>query len=268
MKNIGIIGLGWLGLPLARNLQSLGYTIFGTTTSLKKKIELEKEGFSVLVLNLNEDQNKSEVQEFFKTCNFAFLNIPPSKCNFQSYQSQILSAVSFFENGTKFVFASSTSVYSENVKIALEDSQILSDYNYSSQLFLTEKALKSKLGSDLTILRFAGLVGENRNPAKFLAGKKNLKNGNSPVNLVHLNDCVSFISHVLENKLFGEIFNVCSSEHPSREEFYSWKCIKDNFEKPEFESQEEMLLSKIVSNEKSKTILNFTYKFDSPFKFT
>ena len=267
MKNVGIIGLGWLGLPLAKNLQKEGYTIFGTTTSLEKKIKLEKEGFHVLVLNLNEDQNESEVQEFFKSCNFAFLNIPPSKCNFQSYQSQILSAVSFFEIGTKFIFASSTSVYSENVKIALEDSQILSDFNYSSQLFLTEKGLKSKLDSDLTILRFAGLFGDNRNPARFLAGKKNLKNGNSPVNLVHLDDCVSFISRLFENKLFGEIINVCASEHPSREEFYSWKCFQDKLEKPEFESQEDIFLTKIVSNEKSKMILNFTYKFDSPFQF-
>jgi nucleoside-diphosphate-sugar epimerase len=267
MKNIGIIGLGWLGLPLARDMQKQGFTIFGTTTSLVKKYELEKEGFHVLVLNLNEDQNRSEVQEFFKTCNFAFLNIPPSKCNFQSYQSQILSAVSFFEIGTKFIFASSTSVYSENVKIALEDSQILSDYNFSSQLFLTEKALKSKLNSDLTILRFAGLFGYDRNPAKFLAGKKSLKKGNAPVNLVHLDDCVSFISSVFEHNIFGEIMNVCSSEHPSREEFYSWKCIQGNLEKPEFEIQEDNLSTKIVSNEKSKTILNFTYKFDSPFQF-
>ena len=37
MKNIGIIGLGWLGLPLAKNLQRQGFTIFGTTTSLEKK---------------------------------------------------------------------------------------------------------------------------------------------------------------------------------------------------------------------------------------
>ncbi|MES2588742.1 MAG: NAD(P)-binding domain-containing protein [Bacteroidota bacterium] len=264
--NIGIIGLGWLGLPLAKSLEKKGFTIFGTTTSLEKKLLLEKEGFQVFLLNLNEEQDENQLKDFFNTCTHCFLNIPPSKTNFQTYQNQLLKAVSFFNENAKFIFASSTSVYSEKVEIAFEDSLKITDYNFTSQLFLTEKALKLKLKENLTVIRFAGLFGENRNPARFLAGKSNLKNGNSAVNLVHQIDCIHFIKKILNENIWGECFNLCASEHPKRSEFYTSFCQKLNLEMPSFEQENLSNTSRIVSNEKSKK-WNFIYQYDSPYDF-
>ena len=43
MKQISILGCGWLGLPLAQQLVHEGYQIHGATTSEKKLIVLEKQ---------------------------------------------------------------------------------------------------------------------------------------------------------------------------------------------------------------------------------
>lgn len=263
MKTIAIVGLGWFGLPLAESLKLKEFKVFGTTTTKEKINQFNQ--IEVKLLNLNQAFNEKEMIDFFKLCSICVINIPPSKSLFYSYQNQILSLISLFDASCKFIFISSTSVYSDAIIEAKEDTPILTDYNYTSQLFLTEKALKLKLNNRLTILRFAGLVGANRNPANFLAGKTNLANGDSPVNLVHLTDCISFVEKVIDKNSWGEIYNVCSSFHPSRKEYYTKNCIKNKLEVPTFVDGNE--IKKIVKNEKGIQKLNFKYSFDSPFEF-
>lgn len=267
MKNIAIVGLGWLGLPLAENLSSEGFVVKGTSTSDEKVNFLMSQGINAINLNFNQEIDENSAQLFFKDSEICVITIPPSKCAFNSYRTQVLKIVSLFETNCKFIFISSTSVYSDAVLIAQEDSKTITDFNFSAQLFLTEKSLSNLLGERLTILRFAGLVGPNRNPAKFLSGKENLPNGKSPVNLVHLEDCISFIEQVISQNSWGEIYNVCASEHPNREEYYTANCVKNGLSAPNFSKENDDKLQKIVSNEKGKTRLNFTYKYDSPFDF-
>lgn len=267
MQKIALVGFGWLGLPLAKKLKKDGFEICGTTTSQSKLEDLERNEFNPKLLNLNGEINEQEFKEFFSTVSICILTIPPSKTLFQSYQNQCLKLTSLFPNTCKFIFTSSTSVYSDNINLAIENSKILSDYNYTSQLFLTEKALQKTLGNNLNILRLAGLFGDNRNPAKFLSGKKDIKNPLAKVNLVHQKDVISFISAIIKQDVWGETFNVCASIHPTRKEFYTWKCERDQLVIPEFETVDNANLSKVVSNQKGKEQLNFTYEFDSPFDF-
>jgi nucleoside-diphosphate-sugar epimerase len=265
MKSIAIVGLGWFGLPLAERLKSQGFTIFGSTTNKDKVKELSH--FNIKLLNLNSEIIENEYIEFFKDCSICVINIPPSKCLFNSYQNQILSLIRLFNDSCKFIFVSSTSVYSDKIEVAQEDSKILSDFNFTSQLFLTEKSLRNKLKDKLTILRFAGLYGSGRNPAIHLAGKNNLPNGDSPINLVHLEDCISFVEKVIISENWGETFNVCSSLHPTRKQFYTFLCSKNGLMLPSFSLDNNLTVFKSVSNKKGIEKLNFIYKYDSPFDF-
>ena len=45
MKQISILGCGWLGFPLAQALLKAGFSTKGSTTSIDKKEMLEKAGF-------------------------------------------------------------------------------------------------------------------------------------------------------------------------------------------------------------------------------
>ena len=267
MENIAVVGLGWLGLPLGLHLKNKGYRVCGTTTRPEKIPVLSEQGFAVELLNLNEGVDPVKMRAFFAPVSACVINLPPGKSIFQSYASQCLTLLSLFPVSTRFVFISSTSVYADFVETAYEDTRVLTHYNFTSQLFQAEKSLKSELGERLTILRLAGLVGKGRNPAAFLAGKTGLKNPGSPVNLVHQEDCIAFISEILEKNIRGECFNVCASEHPSRKEFYTRMCRQSGLEIPQFEKSSEDFPTKKVSNEKGKARLNFSYRYDSPFDF-
>ena len=51
-----------------------------------------------------------------------------------------------------------------------------------------------------TVIRFGGLIGYDRMPGKFLTGKKDLPNGDAPVNLIHRDDCVQIIYQIIKNE--------------------------------------------------------------------
>ena len=40
-RKIAVLGCGWLGLPLAKKLHSIGHTIKGSTTTKEKLLRLE-----------------------------------------------------------------------------------------------------------------------------------------------------------------------------------------------------------------------------------
>ena len=73
---------------------------------------------------------------------------------------------------------------------------------------------------DCDIIRFAGLVGNDRHPIYSLAGKQELKCGHSLVNLVHLDDCARAIQLLLETPGGYRLYHLAAPIHPTREEYY------------------------------------------------
>ncbi|GAA6772968.1 Rossmann-fold NAD(P)-binding domain-containing protein [Flavobacterium sp. CGRL2] len=103
------------------------------------------------------------------------------------------------------------------------------------------------------------MIGEDRHPVKFLAGKENLENPDAPVNLIHQNDCISIIEEIIKQSKWNEVFNAAAPFHPTREEYYTQKAKEQNLVLPKF-SFEMSNIKKVISSEKIETILN--YKFD------
>lgn len=268
MKSVAIIGLGWFGLPLAKSLLNKGYSIVGTTTDAEKQKELNDEKLNVYCLDLNQQLDIRFFREVFQSCSVCVINVPPSKIQFHAFENRCLSLLELFSSTTRFVFVSSTSVYNDHRSgERLEDSKVLSDFNFRSQLYQTERALQSKLGNRLTVLRFAGLFGPKRNLTQFFAGKSNLAGAKNPVNLLHLDDAIQSVECVLQNECWGEIYNVCAEEHPSRELFYTTLCRKVGLAEPSFDSNETETSSKLISNKKSVEHLGMIYKHSSPMDF-
>jgi ketopantoate reductase len=56
MSTIGILGCGWLGVPLGKHLQQLDYTVKGSRTSESGVVELQKKGIEGYRVVLEEDQ--------------------------------------------------------------------------------------------------------------------------------------------------------------------------------------------------------------------
>ncbi len=86
-----------------------------------------------------------------------------------------------------------------------------------------------------TVIRFGGLIGPGRHPVNFLSGKKQIKDPNAPINLIHQEDCIGIILKVLEEEAWGTIINAVSPKHPDREHYYTEVANLKNLALPEFE---------------------------------
>ena len=95
--------------------------------------------------------------------------------------------------------------------------------------------------------------------------KRGIKNGegNKPVNLIHLDDCIGIINHVIEQNIWGEVINGCCPEHPTRDEFYKKAAIVADVEPPLFDFSTEFKFKK-VGTVKLTNQLGYTFKFQSP----
>ena len=76
MNKISIIGLGWLGLPLAKNLQEKGYEVIGSTTTGEKVKKLEAEGITSVQFSLEPYPKGLGFQKLFEA-EILVITIPP-----------------------------------------------------------------------------------------------------------------------------------------------------------------------------------------------
>ena len=133
----------------------------------------------------------------------------------------------------------------------------------SAQAMWNAEQTIARYTNQLTILRFAGLVGAGRKAASFLAGKVDLPNPDHAVNLVHLEDCTAIIFRIIQKELWGEIFNVTADEHPTRQELYSHLATDAGLAPPTF-SKQITRPNKIVSNKKIKQKLDYQFIHSDP----
>lgn len=265
---ISILGCGWMGLPLAERLVQNGHTVHGSTTTAEKKSQLERKGITPHLIELNPKLSHRH-PEFWDT-NLLFLNIPPGrgKNNVeQVFPAQIQSVIKTLETSSiqKIIFASSTSVYPATSGVVEEaDAEYGKAGRPSGNAQLkAEQLLQKNDHFDVTILRFGGLYGYDRHPAKYLAGRTNIPGGEAPVNLIHRDDCLEIILQIMEKPFINDVFNAVSDGHPPRKMYYRTAARKLGLEPPTF-SDETAQNSKAVSNHKLKTHLNYQFIHPNP----
>lgn len=274
---VSIVGCGWLGLPLGEFLIQKNIHIKGSTTTPTKLTTLESKGIQPFLLDLrsinlseSDSLNGNTLKEFFRT-DILFINIPPNRRNpniLQDYPAWIKFLAEKCEvfKVKKVIFIGSTGVYPNFNRIVTEETTPSPETDSQKAIIIAEQILQKNKNFETTVLRLAGLVGKNRIPARWLAGKENVTEKNIPVNLVHLEDCVGTSYAVIKNDIFGETFNICADEHPTKEEFYTHQAKKYNLNAPTFSDKSGQAF-KIVSNEKSKVVLNYKYKRPNPMQF-
>ena len=265
-KIISVLGCGWLGLPLAEKLKSEGYRMKGSTTTASKMKQMEQKGIQPYFIRLNPSINEDYDPSFFE-CETLILNIPPSRKQpdiSEFYPAQIEEIIRLGENIKKVLFISSTSVY-PNLNREVHEKDAGGSLSNSGQALLkAEEILKSQRNFKVTTLRFCGLYNAERNPGRFLAGRKLSMNGRDKVNLIHLEDCIHIIFEILKNEMWEETFNACADAHPEKQEFYSLATQKLGLEPPAFDENTDSSY-KIISSEKLKKHLNYNFRHPDPY---
>ena len=247
---IGIIGCGWLGLPLAKHLVASGHLVTGSTTSQNKLPILAAKGIKPVLLKLD----PMPVGEHFQKLLLAdalIINIPPGRKKNPPhfYEEQIKYLKYMLANSPveQVLFISSTSFYpNTNGTVSTHTAP---DFARGSSLAVVqaEKQIQ-QIGQRLTILRCGGLMGDDRIPGKWFAGK-HTTGRDTPVNYVHQQDVIRVVTAILNKSIsYDPIMNLVSPEHPTRRQVHEAMARKYNFAPPVWEEPHTIPFKRVESN--------------------
>jgi nucleoside-diphosphate-sugar epimerase len=272
MNRIAILGAGWLGWPLAKALVKKDYFVNASTTSPDKIDALAIDGIHPFLMTLLPDGPEGEVIKSFLDVDILMINIPPGRRDPDvqiNFPKKIKSLVSLAQKAgiTQCIFISSTSVFSDQQGRVDEQTIPEPTTNSGKALRTVEKYLQSLSDLQTTIIRPGGLVGGDRLAGRFLAGKKDISNGNAPVNMIHRVDLVNIILKIVDQKIFGKTFHGVADHSPTRRDFYTHQARKHGFEIPEFSTDGGAGPFKIIKNDYLKKTLDYQFVFGDPMGF-
>lgn len=252
MEKLGIIGCGWLGEKIAKSASDF-FEIYTTTTSADKLIHLKNQNFNPYLVEFSDNEDL-KYKNIFSNCDCIIITVPFSQ------RTQIPILEQRFKNIIKFIGAfkgqiflcSSTGIYPQADEIVTENS--VEEDLLNQNIWTIEKLMKSNF-PQLNILRFGGLMGDDRVFSKYYQNKE-IAEPNQMVNHTHFEDICDVFLNLIKLKIKGETFNVVSPEHPTKIEVYNCQtkniCEETNSEK----------FGKRVSSE--KLINQITYNFLHP----
>jgi nucleoside-diphosphate-sugar epimerase len=269
MTQISILGCGWLGFPLAKALIANGFSVKGSTTSEHKLSGLKALGIDPFLVALDSKSITGAIEDFLNGSKTLVIDIPPqlrgknsdtSAVEEKVFVEKIKTLIPYIEKSTveNVLFVSSTSVYGEANGTITEENIAKPDTESGKQLLETEALLQNNPNFKTTILRFGGLIGEDRNPIHFLAGKENLENPETPINFIHQEDCIGIILKIIATDSWNEIYNGVSPFHPTRETYYTQKATGFTLPLPQFDHSKPSHGKLILSN-KVENVLGYAF---------
>ena len=251
MKKIAILGCGWLGFPLAKSLIANDFDVSGSTTTFEKLELLSQSHINPFLISLSENNIEGNIDEFLIEKDILIIDVPPKLrgINRENFVQKIANCIPYIEKSSidKVIFISSTSVFEDDNSIINDKKIPNATSEAGKQLFAVEKLLQSNPNFETTVIRFGGLVGADRHPAKMLAGRSGIENPDAVINLIHLEDCIAIIQKVILKNFWNTSFNAVAQFHPSRETYYKKKTIEFGLPAPTFD-QSNPSIGKIVES--------------------
>ena len=224
IKNIGILGYGWLGLSLAKHLIDKGYQVKGTTTSLEKANQLESQGFPTFLLDL-QDNKIDQIDAFLQGLDLLIITIPPHRGEaFPTYKTNFDKLIPFLHkhNIKKTMMMSSVSVYAAQQELVTEENTNYSSEPTAQQIIAAEKTLIEDKSFATCILRLGGLFGNDRHPVRYICAREVLDNPNLPVNMIHNDDIIAYTLALIASSWENStLYNIVCPLYKNRQDYYS-----------------------------------------------
>lgn len=261
--HISILGCGWLGLPLAKTAILAGWKVKGTVTKAEKLAVLHKAGVDPFLIHFNGGQIPGLPDDFLRS-KVLVICIPPGRSddkrrNYQAMANAVTSVVRQAAAVQKIILVSSTSVYGD-VQAAVSEYDDPHPETESAKLLLdVENQFREIKAPGVAIVRFGGLIGPGRHPARFFKGKTAIPDGLAPVNMIHLDDAIGLLMALAHAENSNGFYNGCSPSHPTKQDFYALAAITAGMEPPHFIPEKK--LWKQVDSLRVEKELGYTFKY-------
>ncbi len=237
-RRLGVLGCGWLGLPLAARLVASGREVVGTTTRPERLALLTAAGCEARLLRLGHDPVGS-LAAFLDGLSALVVNVPPGRNHeveerYRRWFVQLAEAIAL-SGLRRVILVSTTSVYGPTAPKRVTEQTPLCPSKAAGRAALNAERLLAEVPDlALTVLRPAGLIGPGRHPGRFLAGKTELPDGAAPVNLVHRDDVVTALVAILDGRSVSSTYLLAAPSHPLRHDFYPLAAARLGLAAPTF----------------------------------
>jgi hypothetical protein len=251
-KKISILGCGWLGLPLGGALHNLGHPLKGSVRSSEKLKDLKKAGIEPFQIHLMPEEIIGDLLAFLDQTQVLIIDIPPGLRSDSSYDFassiKVLLSQPTVVAIPRVIFVSSTSVFEDGLEIPFynENDSPNGSSKSAQQLITAENHIQEKAKSSI-IIRPGGLIGEDRHPIKYLAGRKDVQHPDAPVNMVHRDYLIRLMTELITMDNPPQVVHAISENQISRKDFYTQAAQDRGLEAPLFDTQTPSLGKKIVS---------------------
>lgn len=233
------MGCGWLGEPLATNLVGKGYRVKGSTTQSPKLESLKSKGIEAHQITLTESGFEGDIDTFLNELDVLIFNIPPGlrrnpNSGYVRKIEHLLIALRKIET-QRLLFISSTSVYGRFQGRVNETIKPVPDNPSGVQILEAENQVwQDRISRSTLIIRMGGLLGPGRHPITSLSGRKGLKGGADPVNLIYRDEAINIIEMALERTGWEGYLNAVHPDHPKKMDFYIREAKQMGLPSPEF----------------------------------
>ncbi|AYH47970.1 NAD(P)-dependent oxidoreductase [Dickeya fangzhongdai] len=268
MKKVAIIGLGWLGMPLALALQGRGYRVVGSKSTDDGVTAARLSGVECYRLCLAPElECEPDELDILLNVDTLIITLPPGRLEraggayLQAVQQVVNSALAL--GVPRIMYTSSISVYGPLSGRVKENSPLQPETGTGKVLLALEQWLHALPHTEVDILRLAGLVGSNRHPGRFLAGRRDLPDGSHGVNLVHLEDVIGAITLLLQRPHGGHLYNLCAPAHPAKQDFYPAQARQMGMEPPQF-LPGDPAQARLIDGQRICSELGFEYQHPDP----
>lgn len=269
-KSVGIIGCGWLGEYLAQQLISKKHAVLTTVRQIEKQSALVRSGIACELLSIPENLNVNHV--IFSQDILVIAITPKFKRGLTNYADNVKAVVDIAKqkNIQQIILVSSTGVYQGSTGLVDEHTSIQTGYDQKvSLLHEAEKAVLSYPYKG-QVLRLSGLVGHDRKPGRFLAGKQGLTGANEAVNVIHKADAAGLIIRLIEQTQLAsskeeKVFVGVSNTNVNRKQYYTQAAQVLSLLAPSFiDSKDENTIdltnAKKVVGDKTRQWLSYEYQ--------
>lgn len=278
-----VVGCGYVGLPLGKELVRLGHEVYGLRRSSLAEAELLAAGIRPLHADITQPETLANVpRDFDWVVNCAASGGGTADDYRKVYLEGNRNLITHLAGSPlkKFVYTSSTSVYAQNNgSVVAENSPTEPEADTARVLVETERLLlEAARGSrarsphpfPAIILRVAGIYGPGRGYAfkQFLRGEARIEgDGARVMNMIHRDDLIGIIIAALERGMPGHIYNAADNEPVSQRDFYGWLAAELKRPLPPTVAADAAvwrkrgITSKRVSNAKLRAELNYNFKF-------
>jgi nucleoside-diphosphate-sugar epimerase len=278
-----VVGCGYVGLPLGRELVRLGHAVFGLRRHASGEDELKTAGIQPLIADITRPETLAKLpREFDWVVNCVASRGGSAEDYRRIYLQGTRHLIEWLAAGPpqKLVYTSSTSVYGQTDGSWVNETSPTEPLVDTAKVLLeTEELLLGQSDSRVhsphqklpaVVLRVAGIYGPDRGHwfKQFLKNEARIEGeGKRFLNMIHRDDAVGCILAALKDGRPEEIYNAVDDEPVSQMDFFQWlaedlgKDLPPSVPENSGENRKRGVTNKRVSNRKLKTELGYEFKY-------